>query len=228
VADEIPKTPVRPAQSEEPAEPARPAEPAKPAQSAASTRPAQAGGPARPAQPKKPAPPPERHGRSWRWIFYLIILILIIVAVLYFTGHLPGVGGKGSSTSTSVPPAVGNGYLATTSTSVILIQWNQSGTATSGVAQMATLQGKTPNETITVKSVAVAGQINDSNVSVDFKDVVQVFGITSGDGFVLDFPQPDGSLAPVTFKKATAEDYNNALATLRLQVNNANASAGGA
>jgi hypothetical protein len=236
VPDDIPKTPVRPAQPEEPAESARAAEPARPAESARAagtatatqptpaSRPAQTGGPARPTQPKRTAAPPQRPRRSWRWLFYLIVVILIIVAVLYFTGHLPGVGGKGGSTNTSLPPAVGNGFLATTSSSVILIQWNQTGTNTSGVAQMANVQGKAPNETIAVKTVAVTGEINDSNVSVAFKDVIQVFGVTSGDGFVLDFPQPDGSLAPVTFKKASAEDYNNALANLRLQVNNANAS----
>ncbi len=58
-----------------------------------------------------------------------------------------------------------------------------------------------------------------------FEGVTQAFGRTEGEGFILDFSQPDGSLASVTFRKASAQDYNNALAALRAGVKSANPAA---
>ena len=166
--------------------------------------------------------PAKEPRRLWRRLLYLIVLIGIVVAILYFTGHLPGVGGKGGSTDTTLGPPVGSGYLATTPSSVIFIQWSQTGTETAGVAQMAKVEGRPPNQTIAVKTTATTGQISGSDAYVDFQGVTQAFGRTTDGGFVLDFPQPDGSLAPVTFQKATAQDYNNALAALRAGVASAN------
>ena len=177
------------------------------------------------AEEKSPKTPAKKSGRTWRWIYYIFVLIVIVVVGLYFTGHLPGTGGKNGSTSTTAAPPVGSGYLATTSSSVIFIQWNQVGATGTGVAQIANVQGHAPSQTIAVKTTTAIGQINGSNVSVNFEGVTEVFGTTSGGGFVLDFPQPDGSLAPVTFRRASAQDYNNALAALKSQVNSANAAA---
>ena len=117
--------------------------------------------------------PAKRSGRSWRWTYYLVVLIVIVAAALYFTGHLPGTGGKGGSTSTTAAPPVGAGYLAATSTSVIFIQWNQAGTTATGVAQIANVQGKAPSQTIAVKTTTATGQLNGSNVSVDFEGVTE-------------------------------------------------------
>lgn len=169
--------------------------------------------------------PAKKPRRLWRRLIYLAVLLAIVVVALYFTGHLPGVGGKGGPTSTTLAPPVGSGYLAATPSSVIFIQWNQTGTATAGVAQMAKVEGQPPNQTIAVKTTATTGQISGSDAYVDFQGVTQVFGRTAEGGFVLDFPQPDGSLAPVTFRKATAQDYNNALAALRAGVESANTAA---
>ena len=166
----------------------------------------------------------KRSGRFRRWSYLLAALIVIVAVALYFTGHLPG-ASKTADTSTTLPPPVGSGYLATTPTSVLFIQWYQTGTTATGVAQIASIEGQPPNQTVTVKTTKATGQINGSNVSVDFAGVTEVFGTTSGGGFVLDFAQPDGSLAPVTFRKASAQDYNDALAALRSQVNTANAGA---
>jgi hypothetical protein len=177
------------------------------------------------ADEKSPKVPAKKSGRTWRRIYYLFVLIVIVVVGLYFTGHLPGTGGKSGSTSTTAAPPVGAGYLAITSSSVIFIQWNQAGTTATGVAQIANVQGHAPSETIAVKTATATGQLIGSNASVNFEGVTEVFGTTSGGGFVLDFPQPDGSLAPVTFRRASAQDYNDALAALRDQVNRANAAA---
>jgi hypothetical protein len=177
------------------------------------------------ADEKSSQVPAKKPRRLWRRLVYAVILIGILVLALYFTGHLPGVGGKGGSTDTTLGPPVGSGYLATTPSSVIFIQWNQTGTATAGVAQMAKVEGQPPNQTIAVKTTAVTGQISGSDAYVDFQEVTQVFGRTTDGGFVLDFPRPDGSLAPMTFEKATAQDYNNALAALRAGVESANAAA---
>jgi hypothetical protein len=169
--------------------------------------------------------PAKKSRRLWRRLFYLAVLIVIVVVALYFTGHLPGVGGKGGSTATTLAPPVGSGYLATTPLSVIFIQWNQTGTATAGVAHIANVEGQPPNQTIAVKTTTATGQINGSDVYVDFQGVTQAFGRTEGGGFILDFPQPDGSLASVTFRKASAQDYNNALAALRTGVKSENPAA---
>ena len=173
----------------------------------------------------KPQPAAKRSRSRWRWLFYLIALILIAVLALSFTGHLKLTGsGGGTSTPTTAPP-VGSGYLATTATRLIFIQWNQVGTDVAGVAQLDTLQNRPPNETISVKTTTVSGQINKSTISVNFQGVVEVFGTMSGGGFILDFPQPDGSLAPVAFRRASASDYNKALTLLKAQVSNANGTA---
>jgi hypothetical protein len=171
----------------------------------------------------KPQSTAKRPRSGWRWLFYLVALILIAVLVLSFTGHLKLIGGGGSkSTSTTASP-VGSGYLAATATSVIFIQWNQLGTDVAGVAQLDTVENQPLSEVISVKTTTVTGQINKSNVSVNFQGFIEVFGTMSGGGFILDFPQPDGSLAPVTFRHASASDYNEALAKIRDQVSSANA-----
>ena len=169
--------------------------------------------------------PAKRSRRIWLRLFYLVVLIAIVVVVLYFTGNLPGVGGKDGPASTNLAAPVGSGYLATTPLSVIFIQWNQTGTATAGVAQMASVEGQPPTQTIAVKTTAATGQISGSDVYVDFQGVTQAFGRTEGEGFILDFPQPDGSLASVTFRKASAQDYNDALAALRVGIESANPAA---
>jgi hypothetical protein len=177
------------------------------------------------AEDKSPQTPAKKSGRGRRWSYYLAALIVVVALVLYFTGHFPGHTGQGGSTGTTSAPPVGSGYLATTPGSVIFIQWNQAGTATSGVAQIVKVEGQAPNQTLAVKTAPVSGQINDSNVSVDFQGVTEVFGTTTDGGFTLDFPQPDGSLAPVAFKKASAQDYNTALAALKAEVDKANSGA---
>ena len=166
--------------------------------------------------------PEKRPRRLWRRLIYLVVLIAIVVAALYFTGNLPGVGGKGGPADTTLAPPVGSGYLATTPSSVIFIQWTQTGTETAGVAQMAKVEGRPPNQSVEVKTVTTTGQISGSDAYVDFQGVTQAFGKTTDGGFVLDFPQPDGSLAPVTFQEASSQDYNEALAALRAGVESAN------
>ena len=170
------------------------------------------------ADEKSSQAPAKKSGRSWRWIYYLVVAIIIVVAVLYLTGHLPGVGGGGGKSSTTTPPPVGSGYLAITSTSVVFIQWNQTGTAASGVAQLANVGTQGAAQTVSVKTVKVTGTVTDKSVSADFEGVTEVFGTPSDKGFTLNFPQSDGSLAPVVFKQASAEDYNTALSALRAQV----------
>jgi hypothetical protein len=177
------------------------------------------------ADEKSSQVPAKKPRRFWRRFLYLAFIIAIVVVALYFTGNLPGVGGKDSPTATTLAPPVGSGYLATTASSVIFIQWNQTGTEAAGVAQMANVQGQPPGQTIAVTTTTATGQISGSTANVDFQEVTQAFGTTAGEGFILDFPQPDGSLAPVTFRKASAQEYNEALAALRARVDSANTAA---
>ncbi len=121
------------------------------------------------SEEKSPQVPAKKSRRLWRRLFYLVVLLAIVVAVLYFTGNLPGVGGKDGPTGTTLAPPVGSGYLATTPLSVIFIQWNQTGTATAGVAHMANVEGRPPTQTIAVQTTAATGQINGSDVYVDLR-----------------------------------------------------------
>ena len=171
----------------------------------------------------KPQSMAKRSRSWWRWLFYLVAFVLIALLVLSFTGHLKLTGGGGSKSTPTTASPVGSGYLAATATSVIFIQWNQLGTDVAGVAQFDTVENQPPTEVISVKTMTVTGQISKSNVSVNFQGFIEVFGTMSGGGFILDFPQPDGSLAPVTFRHASASDYNEALAKIRAQVSSANA-----
>lgn len=110
---------------------------------------------------------------------------------------------------------MGNGYLAHAADGVIFIQWTQNGTAISGTAQVDTLSGTPPNQSVSTKTISVTGQLQGSTITLSFDGGTEVFGTLSGGSFTVNFPQPDGSLGPVTFTSASASDFNQALAALQ-------------
>lgn len=122
-----------------------------------------------------------------------------------------------SGTTSTVPGqgAVGTGYLATDSGDVIFIQWTQSGTSVNGTAEVDTLSGTPPNQSVSTKTINVTGQLQGSTITLSFNGGTEVFGTLSGGSFTVNFPQTDGSLAPVTFTSATATQFNQALAALQ-------------
>ena len=136
-------------------------------------------------------------------------------------------GGAGASRLTG-QPAVGNGYLANEPGAVVFIQWTESGTDLTGSAQVETLSGSPPNQTVHTDTLTVSGQLQGSTITLSFNGGTEVFGTLSGGSFTVNFPQTDGSLAPVTFSSATAAQFNQALAELQGNTGSADSQAAAA
>ena len=134
-------------------------------------------------------------------------------------------GSAHTSANNPVPNAVGAGYLANESGAVAFIQWTQSGQNLSGTAQVETLSGYPPNQSVSTDTISVSGQFSGSTIRLSFNGGATVFGTLSGGSFTVNFPQTDGSLAPVTFTAATATQFNQALAVLRGHTGSANQNA---
>jgi hypothetical protein len=132
---------------------------------------------------------------------------------------------EGTTAGTTAPKpisgAVGTGYLAKASDGIIFIQWTRSGNSLSGTAQDEYLSGSTPNETVKSDTITVSGQLNGPTITLSFDDGASVFGTLSGGSFTVNFPQNDGSLAPLTFSSASASQFNEALANLQGTTGNA-------
>lgn len=124
---------------------------------------------------------------------------------------------------TTVPVPVGSGYLATGSGYVLFIEWQKNGTAISGTAQDDYVNGTTPNEQVSTNTDTVIGNFDGSQISISFSGAADTFGTFSNNSFTLDFPQSDGSLVPAIFQAASADQFNQALATLQASVNSADA-----
>ncbi len=127
-----------------------------------------------------------------------------------------------SSSSATTAPPVGSGYVATGSDFVDFIQWNDNDGKLTGTAQSVTTSGQTPNMTTAGNSINVTGTISGSSISLSFNYGTLTFGTLSGGSFTLDFPQSDGSLAPVTFTSASATRFDQDLASLKGQVAQSN------
>ena len=127
--------------------------------------------------------------------------------------------------NSTVANAVGSGYLADESNAAFFIQWTRSGNNLSGTAQAESLSGSAPNEVVASSTISVEGQVHGSTITLSFNNGSTVFGTLSGGSFTVNFPQSDGSLAPVTFTSASAVQFNQALSALQRAVGNANISA---
>jgi len=166
--------------------------------------------------------PRRKRSHLWWWALPAVVLVLLVSV----GGILIGVHGSGnqaaslhvrSATATTTPP-VGNGYLSSSSTAAIFIQWNQSGDSVSGTAQDDSITGTPPNETLSTNTITVAGQQNGSTISLSFAGNTEEFGTIAGGSFTLNFPQSDGSLAPVTFQQSSTSAFNSAVATLNASI----------
>jgi hypothetical protein len=82
--------------------------------------------------------------------------------------------------------------------------------------------GHRPNETTSSRTLTLAGTLSGSAISISFNGAPDTFGQLSNGRFTLDVPQPDGTLAPVTFHSASAADFNGAVGNLSQQVQTAN------
>jgi hypothetical protein len=171
--------------------------------------------------PDSPSPPdlPKANSHQLRWIVTGLAVAVIAAAIGIFVTRSSGTGptsqNTGSFTQSQNQSAVGKGYLANESDGVIFIQWTQTGSELSGSAQVETLTGSPPNQTVNTKTISVVGQFSGSTITLSFDNGNEVFGTLADGSFTVNFPQQDGSLAPVTFTSATAARFNQALATLQ-------------
>jgi hypothetical protein len=105
---------------------------------------------------------------------------------------------------------------------VVFIQWTDTKGAIEGTAQEVTTNSQPPQEQTTNGTLSLKGTLQGGNLAVSFDDQPQTFGRLSGGSFTLNVPQPDGTLAPITFHAASAADFNSAVAMLSQQVAAAN------
>lgn len=128
-----------------------------------------------------------------------------------------------SDTPTAAP--VGSGFVATGSGYVMFIEWHKQGTTVSGTTQYDYAEGTAPNAKVSSQTNSVTGDVNGTQISLSFDGDAPTFGTFAGQSFTIDFPQPDGSLGPVTFDAASASQFNQALAALQQQVSATDAQA---
>lgn len=131
-------------------------------------------------------------------------------------------GPSASAGSGLTIPPVGSGYLASGSSYVIFIQWIDTNGNVNGTAQNISVADQPPNASTQTDTLSVFGQVNGSRLTLRFSDGNEQFGTMSSSGFTINFPQPDGTLAPITFHAASTADFNRAVDKLRTGISKAN------
>jgi len=170
--------------------------------------------------------------RGWHnlrkpWLIGALCAVVVLGAGGIYLGTAKGHSGSpvaartGAVPNSTVPP-VGTGWLSKGNGYVIFIEWNDNGGAVSGSAQVLEVSGTPPGLKPNSSTIEVTGSLTNSTVTLSFNGDVSVFGQFSGGGFTIDFPQPDGTLAPLTFSAASAAAYNLAVNDLDKQVASTN------
>jgi hypothetical protein len=177
--------------------------------------------------------PPTNSGeksRSPLWVRLAITIAVSAVAgvvIVLFAAHFASSSGPstiavgGASTPTSGEP-VGGGYIATGDGFVEFIQWTDNDGNLTGAIQAVTTTNQPPREQTSSNTVSVTGTLQGSTLSITFDGQPAEFGTMSGNGFTLNVPQSDGSLASVSFRAANATDFNSAVAAFDQNVHAAN------
>lgn len=159
----------------------------------------------------------------WALLTVASVLALSVLVCGCSTGAASGESPASSSPLTQAAAgsrvSAGTGFLATTSDSAAFLQWNEAGGSITGSEQTATLSGMPPKEQVSTDTYAVSGQRNGISISFTLTELglpsSTLVGTTSGGTLVLNMPQKDGALAPVTFSSGTADDFNQALTGLQ-------------
>jgi hypothetical protein len=139
-----------------------------------------------------------------------------------------GVGGcnrpsphRVSATTTTIVSA-DTGYLASGTGFVDFIQWRARSGKLTGTAQTVTSQGSAPNITTNNETLTLSGDRKGSQISLSFDSGPLTFGTIIVGSFSLEFPEFNGTLAPVTFDPASAQQYNGAVSRLISDVGQTN------
>jgi len=183
-----------------------------------------------------------RRRRSWTFwaVPAVVVVLLMATGVALYVGHdapfssssashvTAAPRSKSASPTTTTKPGpkpVGTGYLAKGSTTVVFIQWTDENNHLKGTAQETSITGTAPTQHLSTSTISVTGQINGTLITLSFNGNNEEFGTISGNSFTVNFPQSNGTLAPVTFKTATASQYNGVVAVLRSEISSANSNA---
>lgn len=122
-----------------------------------------------------------------------------------------------------------NGYLMSSESSVLFIQWTQVDKEMNGQLQVFSIKGRL-EKTFDTSTHPFSGVKEGENVSLNFTDSMWTdalggntwTGKLKGNELTLIAPSEDGMLMPLKFKVAIVEDYNNAVITLKQQANSIN------
>ena len=126
------------------------------------------------------------------------------------------------------PPAPG-GYLASGSSYVLFIQftntngtlvgeWNEADVVTNTYTNMLQVTPIHTSFTATLNGTQFNLNVNDRTYAGSF----------NGNNVTIEFPQQDGTLAPITLTPASIDDYNTAISNLQDNVNQENQNAAAA
>ena len=119
-------------------------------------------------------------------------------------------GGAGRSA-----PPTGNGFIAhLLSGGVIFVQF-ASTSPIEGTAEDVYPAGQPPDEQVTSNSASVTGTLHGTSIALSFDGSQLQFGTIKGNSFTMNFPRPDGTLAPLTFTRAPTAACNTAVAALQ-------------
>lgn len=130
------------------------------------------------------------------------------------------------ASATTVAQSVGYGYLVTSQSEVTFLQFTKAaGGGLTGSMYDGSLSGSPPNETVQSNTESFTGTLAGGQLTLNFTSAsAPVFGRLNSSTVRLELPQNDGSLAEVTFVKATPAQYDTALQGLQQTANSANQS----
>ncbi|MFE5039261.1 hypothetical protein [Streptomyces sp. NPDC056683] len=114
------------------------------------------------------------------------------------------------------------GYLHVEATEVTFLQWPTDHVSEAeGTIDSAATSGSPPDETVATDGGSFVVRIDGHSVTLQLGAHTD-YGSLSGDSLTLNVRQSDGSIRPVSYRRASPADYNNALAALRKAVTGAN------
>lgn len=132
------------------------------------------------------------------------------------TTSIPGTPQTGISAAAVPVPGVA-GFLYTDSSNVIYLQWPTDMAPTmAGTIKDDHVTGQAPHEQVTDETTSFTGQIEPGgSVAFDFHNGWgTVYGTKTGTTVTLNLPEQGGGLQAITFRPATPDDYNTAVAAL--------------
>jgi len=144
----------------------------------------------------------------------------VVLAGCGSSGTPPKARTDTNTTATTAASAAAQslpGYLASSSSETIFIEFTNSNGSLSGTVQDAYLSSD--GSQVETDSGSISGTVSGSNITLTVSAGVlgnsNISGTLQSSTLVLSVPQSNGELAAVTFEPASVADYNNAVSTLQ-------------